>query len=838
MPLPKPKKGQSQSDYMAECMSEAYGSDAPDDRTQEQAVAMCMSAWRSEHGGKPPAKAAEIGEIIARMKDMLERDPSLTIITRLAEADMPDPEDDETHDAYIDRCIDELQADDDSIDDGEAENACEVYWEWNAAGGTEEAAEPWVEKMGLDPKHPRVRKSGTHVIKYKTHSETVNGMEFILSDETPDRMGDVIISEGWELTSFKKNPIALFNHNPNFPIGKWENLRVEKGSLRGHLRLAPEGTSERIDEIRRLIDAGILKAVSVGFVPIDSKPRKKSANEKASIAFVGEEYSKAELVETSLVAVPANPNALAVAKSLKISPSTIKRVFAEPGSDDTRAREKASTGEPAGTSRNGKGKAMSLAQRIKDAQERLTGLRDKLTTHLKTVDDTNVSDSQLEVTHELNAKIAQEEKGLGALQEAERHLAQSSEEEGGGNGNGSGTRSGPITALSVRAPAPGASRTPFNAPKTRQERFDVLARAGALMILAHRNRVNVDMASKQMVTAGYNYYGDEATRMLADYCARAATAPAMTSVTGWAAELVQIINADIMETLLPKSVFPRLSAMGLTLNFGRAGKISVPTRSRTPSIAGSFVGEGQPIPVRQGQFTAQVLTPKKMAVITTWTREIDEHSIPAIEGLLRQAIQEDTAVSLDSILLDANPATTIRPAGLFNGVTPLTPTAGGGFNALVGDLKNLSGAVLTATAGNVRNMCFLMNPQQMLSAGLISAPGTGTFPFKDEIGQGKLLTYPIIDSGTVPLGTVGALDAADFVSVGGEGPRFEVSDQATLHEEDTTPLPIVAGASPGTHATPVRSLWQTDSLALRLILPINWTLRRTGIVALVQGVTW
>ena len=139
----------------------------------------------------------------------------------------------------------------------------------------------------------------------------------------------------------------------------------------------------------------------------------------------------------------------------------------------------------------------------------------------------------------------------------------------------------------------------------------------------------------------------------------------MTSVAGWAAELVQQIVVDFMATLLPKSVYPRLSGYGLSLSFGRNGKIIIPTRSRTPTIAGSFVGEGQPIPVRQGAFTSQTLTPKKMAVITTWTREIDEHSVPAIEGLLRNAIGEDTAISLDSRAArcqpgDAHPARRYR----------------------------------------------------------------------------------------------------------------------------------------------------------------------------------
>ncbi|QIG97764.1 phage major capsid protein [Bradyrhizobium sp. 6(2017)] len=361
---------------------------------------------------------------------------------------------------------------------------------------------------------------------------------------------------------------------------------------------------------------------------------------------------------------------------------------------------------------------------------------------------------------------------------------------------------------------------------------ELLVRLGVVQLLAHQQRKPVDLIMREV------YGEDEALRAVYDWAVKAATAPAMATVVGWAAELVQQMNIGFMETLMPKSIYPRLSAAGLNLSFGTNGKIVVPTRALTPTIAGSFVGEGLPIPVRQGLFTSQVLTPKKMAVITTWTREISEHSVPAIEGLLRNAIQEDTAISLDSVLIDSNPATTIRPAGILNGITPLTPTAGGGFNALVGDIKQISGQLLTATKGNVRTPVWLMNPQQVNSAGLVAAPGAGAFPFRDEISNGRLSGWPIIGSGTVPLGTVIAMDAADYVSVGGDAPRFELSDQATLHMEDTAPLDIVSGAAPGTPANPVKSMFQTDSIALRLILPINWTIRRPGVVSVVNGVTW
>lgn len=694
------------------------------------------------------------------------------------------PDDDETYDDWMDRCGDEYGDDD----------YCDSVWQQNSAKGA-------------------TNRSG---VVHKIHEGKVGGLEFVLSDETPDRYDDVIAVEGWDLANFRKNPIAQFNHNANFPIGTWRNLRVENKQLRGHLELAPFGTSERIDEIHKLIDADVLKTVSVGFIG--------KASEVRDAAKFSVRYTKAELIETSLVPVPANPNALVVAKRLNISGDTLKLVFAEPGRRNERLRRRRLTGELALIPQVRRGGAMTLAQRITELQKSLLADKDALTAHLGTTEDADTNDEQLAITEELTGRIAQKEKTLASLQSAEKHLAASSSS----------------TALALASPPalqgevlPG--KRPFSFRAKKVSPMDYVVRAGAAQLIAHTRKISIE-AARQMLAKINRNYDDDGVKVFCNYVSRSTTSPAMTTVTGWAAELVQEVHADFMELLQPQSIYPQLAALGLSLDFGRNGRIAIPTRSRTPTIAGSFVGEGQPIPVRQGQFTAQILTPKKMAVITTWTREIDEHSIPAIEGLLRSAIQEDTAVSLDSVLLDAMPATEIRPPGLLNGVAALPATVGGGFNAIVGDLKQLSGALLEATRGNVRVMAWMMNPQQTLSLSLTAMPGMSAFPFAAEVSTGRLLGRAILESATVPMRSVVVIDAADFVTVGGEAPRFEVSDQATLHMEDTDPAEIVDGS--GAHAAPVRSMFQTDSLALRLILPINWTMRRPGMVAWTQGVTW
>jgi HK97 family phage prohead protease/HK97 family phage major capsid protein len=768
MPLPKPHKDEAQSDFISRCMTEAYGDDAPDDRTQDQAVAMCHQAWR-------------------------DKDKTLQTGPRNKQDETLEPELGESEDDFMDRCMDEL---------GD-EDACQAIWDDSDT-----------------PDGDNIEESADG-LKHKTHAGKLNGLEFVLSDETPDRMEDIIASDGWDLSNFKKNPIALFNHKSDFPIGRWRGLRVEDKQLRGHLQLAPEGTSPRIDEIRKLIEAGILRAVSVGFRPIEHESLDKKN------PFSGHRYTKSELVETSLVSVPANPNALAVAKSLQISPATLDLVFAKHGTMNSKIKRRGLTGEHAKRSRNGKGSAMSgLAQRITDLETQIVAKRDLLEDLLSKMDDSNVSDADLETNSRLNAEIAQFERTRTALMESERLLAKTVD----GTGNVSRSRALSTTVLSLGGEQKIAAPAVISQRKKDLDMLDYIVRAG---VVTYKSKA----AGRPIDETRQAIYGeDDGTKAVVELVSRAASAPALTTVTGWAAELAQTTYADLMPLLMPKAILTQLAPKGLTLGFGAAGRIVIPTRSRTPSLAGSFVGEGLPIPVRQGAFTSQTLTPKKMAVISTWTREMGDHSIPSIEGLIREAIQQDTSVAIDSVLIDANPATTIRPAGLLNGVSKTTPTSGGGIAAFVGDITGLINAISLATFGNIRNLVWLANQTDILRASMLTATNTGIFPFAAQIAAGNLNGIPIIASGTVPVKTLILVDAADFVVVGGEAPRMEMSDQATLHMEDTTPLDLVA--SPSTVAAPQRSLFQTDSLALRMVMPLNWTQRRAGTIAWTDTVTW
>ena len=624
-----------------------------------------------------------------------------------------------------------------------------------------------------------------------------NPLEFIMSDATVDRMGDIVEPNGWVLRNFKNNPMALFSHDADQPIGQWKNVRVEGGALRGELDLLPLGRSPRVDEIRAFVETGMLRAVSVGFRPLAAEPIEGSKQG-------GVRFKASELVECSLVSIPANPNALAVAKSLHLSDDTRRLIFGEPADESNPVVRRGAPGEPADRTPpiRKANKMASLADRIVDAQNELVRLKDVLTDHIKADDADEV------VTSELADQIEKQETALGGLKRAE-------------------------TALAVKAApaAAGEPRRPFAAPAKKSDPKDIIVRAAVVQVLSHIQR-----RSAQDVLVGC-YGEDDGIKTMLDVVSKAASAPATTTTSGWAAELVQTATLDFIDTLVANSIYPVLRDIGGKFTFGRNGIVSIPARSATPSVAGSFVGQGAPIPVRQAGFSASTLTPKKMAVITTFTREIAEKSTPDIEQVLRTAIQEDTGVAIDTVLLDTNAATAIRPAGLRNGVTGLVATTGGGFNALVADLKGLVGALIASSMGNVRLPVWVMNPVQALSISL-TQNAAGDFPFAADLRGGTLLGYPVAQSATVATGTVALVDAADFFTATGDEPRFDVSDQAVLHMEDTAPTQIGVAGTPSAVAAPVRSMFQTDSIALRMIMDLNWTMRRAGMIAFVTGVSW
>jgi hypothetical protein len=150
------------------------------------------------------------------------------------------------------------------------------------------------------------------------------GLCVVISDaRTPDALKDIVgdiksATGGWITNNYVKNPIVLFNNLADFPVGTMGGVRWTDGQLLGRLVLAPENTSPRHDEIRKLIQCGVLKGISCSFRPIESAPPLKSG---------GRHFLKMELVSISLMAFGCHPDALLQAKAAGVSTETIRMIF-------------------------------------------------------------------------------------------------------------------------------------------------------------------------------------------------------------------------------------------------------------------------------------------------------------------------------------------------------------------------------------------------------------------------------------------------------------------------------------------------------------------------------
>ena len=127
-----------------------------------------------------------------------------------------------------------------------------------------------------------------------------------------NRYGFRILSEGIELKYFLLNPIMFYNHHRTWkgdksemlPIGKWENLRVEKGVLLADPVFDED--DEFAMKIKKKFEKGMLNAASVNVFPIETSdaPKHLLPGQKRPTV------TKSELREISIVDIPGNREAV------------------------------------------------------------------------------------------------------------------------------------------------------------------------------------------------------------------------------------------------------------------------------------------------------------------------------------------------------------------------------------------------------------------------------------------------------------------------------------------------------------------------------------------------
>jgi HK97 family phage major capsid protein/HK97 family phage prohead protease len=654
---------------------------------------------------------------------------------------------------------------------------------------------------------------------------------FVMSTDSVDRVGDIVEIPGIDLAGFKQNPIALLNHDQTMPIGTWSQVTKQPGQLVGKLTLADPGTSPLVDRLRTFIEQRILRAVSIGFRalaadPIDPKD-----------PWGGVRFTKSELLECSLVSVPANPDALIMRG---LTPAAIDTRIFQPALDPAgpvaagagaagRQRALAPPNPPIGV----RAMPRTVSERIVAHQQRAAALDDQI----NTITTSAANDDDRDLT-------AEENEQLSALAEEKNAVIKSID-----------TLTATEAALAARArPMGQLGATPLRVePRfaVKEQPGAIIGKMAAVAALAHlTGRPHNEIIAER-------YRDDERIKDCWEYTRKAAANIADMTTPGWAKDLIRTDIGEFVDALKNVSVFAALRSrpMAPSVTFEGAGAISIPGRNRG-GLGGSWIGEAGVMPVLQGTLTSILLTPTKVAGVTTFTKELQAATNGQIETILTNGLRDDTANVIDGALLSAMAARpNVRPAGLLNGVVGV-PSTGDTPEAIRVDLAAVLKPIVQAGGG--RDIVLIMNPMsKLVVAAATTLNGTPAFP---EMDQGILAGYPFIASLNVPTGDLIAVDAADFANGVGV-PDYSVSEEATLTmaTADAVPptqaikadgtldiagevgqdlgIPVVGPPTAGAGAAGyyAMSMFQQYAIALRLVLPLHWAMRRASMVGLVTG---
>jgi HK97 family phage prohead protease len=126
--------------------------------------------------------------------------------------------------------------------------------------------------------------------------------KFVVSTPEIDRYGTVIVPSGIDYSAFMNNPVVLAQHeSEKWPIGRCLGFAMNGENLEATMQV--ECITEDGRTLNKLIDAGFVRAVSVGIIPIETEEQ-TIEGQRVTV------YTKSELVEFSVVSVPANRTAL------------------------------------------------------------------------------------------------------------------------------------------------------------------------------------------------------------------------------------------------------------------------------------------------------------------------------------------------------------------------------------------------------------------------------------------------------------------------------------------------------------------------------------------------
>lgn len=652
---------------------------------------------------------------------------------------------------------------------------------------------------------------------------------FVLSTDEVDSVGDIIRQNWSNIDRIRERGLpTLFGHDHKHIVGRWVNVWTDKvGKVTrtlAELELLPRGTSELVDTLWALCERGWI-ACSVGVRPLeydfikgsDGIDMKVNYLFEASLVAVGahhnalpEEYTKSFAEIINKVCDPTTGRCHLSAKQQLEEKDVEPDVPQKPPSVSTKpaARDSAISGHR--KSPTDTGKTMSndtLSQKIAAAEDALVAKRDALTQLMASeVGENNEYEDELTVkANELADQIEDGEKHLAMLLRSEKALK-----------------------AQVKSAADSKSdRNPYVSMQKQRAKGHNFFAALSAKVKAHGQRMH------PLAVAETFYKDDPEVGIIL----KADTDPATMTDATWASKLVQEATAEFFDLVRDISIYQQLP--GARLQFDRYGSLVIPYNSSTRGdLAGGFVGEGSAIPVQAGSYSEKTMAPKKLATISVMTNEIAHHTMPSIQALVQTQILRDTAEALDTAFFDANARSASRPAGMQDpsdgaGAANINASAGNTVANVVSDLKGVLGRSMAARVGS--GGVWVMNPLRRLGLMTVQDAASGEYPFRDEVNRGTLFGYPVITSNNMDAALVSFIPTDTVVYANDYAPRIDVSDTATIHMAN--PASEIVSGTPTT-ADPVRSLYQTNSMAVRMTMGLDWIIVRANGVQVLTSVGW
>lgn len=646
------------------------------------------------------------------------------------------------------------------------------------------------------------------VLTVRSIDEDARVIRGVATSPTPDRMGDIVEPLG---VSFKNPLPLLWQHNHQKPIGTVKFDKPTKDGITFEASLAaidePGALKDRVDEAWQSVKAGIVRAVSIGFRALEYSLLKEG----------GYRFTKSEVIELSLVTIPANSDAtITVIRSV----DTAIRAATGQHSADNPSRTKAAPSRESGfiSNQSPKGRGSTMAKTIREQIEAFEATRSAKSARM---DELMQKAADEGVT--LDAEQTEEYDGLEAeVKSIDEHLVRLARLEK--------TQAKEAKAVDAKdADAASASR----GGRVAAEAKTVLPKGTAFtryaMALA-RSKGNLMQAAE--VAKGWGDTPEVETVL------RAAVSAGTTTDADWAKPLVEYQNmaSEFIDLLRPQTIIGRIPGL-------RRVPFNIKIPRQTAGSAAQWVGEGAPKPVSELAFDNITLGFSKLAGIVVLTDELVRFSNPSAEALVRQDLINTIVQTVDRDFVDPAKAASagVSPASITYGVTPViaSGTTADDFRA---DYKALVAnflAVNMSLAGAV----WIMTETQALALSLMQNPlGQSEFPGISMTG-GTLMGIPVILSENIPANpgsgspVTGAgsriiLAKASEILLADDGQVMLDSSREASLQMDSAPT------NPPTASTVLVSLWQHNLLALRAERYINWAKRRAGVVQYIDGANY